>query len=96
MFSPHVFETAPARWCARDLERRREVPDRPTCRLESKRGLQDVRRDARRLTPGTALALDPFARAGYGEGVLPPPSPQVKGMESFLGEFLANFSTVGS
>ena len=40
--------------------------------------------------------LAPFARAGYGEGALPPPSPQVKGMESFLGEFLANFSTAGS
>jgi hypothetical protein len=37
--------------------------------------------------------LAPFARQGYTEGALPPHAGEVKGMESFLGEFLADFST---
>jgi hypothetical protein len=37
--------------------------------------------------------LAPFARQGYAEGALPPRTNMVKGMESFLGDFLAGFST---
>ncbi len=37
--------------------------------------------------------LAPFAKEGYMEGVMPPRPAQVKGMESFLGQFLAEFST---
>jgi hypothetical protein len=37
--------------------------------------------------------LAPFARQGYEEGALPPRTDMVKGMESFLGDFLAGFST---
>jgi hypothetical protein len=37
--------------------------------------------------------LAPFARDGYIEGAMPPPGGRVNGMESFLGEFLADFST---
>jgi hypothetical protein len=37
----------------------------------------------------------PFARAGYVAGALPPAQGMVKGMESFLGDFLADFSRRG-
>jgi hypothetical protein len=37
----------------------------------------------------------PFVRSGYVEGVLPPAGPG-KGMESFLRDFLASFSTAGT
>jgi len=40
--------------------------------------------------------IAPFARQGYVEGALPPRDSHVKGMESFLGDFLAGFSTAGS
>jgi hypothetical protein len=37
--------------------------------------------------------LAPFTRRGYVAGMVPPRRGEVKGMESFLGEFLAAFST---
>jgi hypothetical protein len=40
--------------------------------------------------------LEPFRRAGYVDGALPPRVDKVKGMENFLGDFLAFFSTAGS
>ncbi len=40
--------------------------------------------------------LEPFRRAGYVDGALPPRVDKVKGMENFLGDFLAYFSTAGS
>jgi len=39
--------------------------------------------------------LAPFAHAGYAAGALPPADGMVKGMESFLGDFLADFSGRG-
>ncbi|HUB95841.1 MAG TPA: hypothetical protein VL993_07990 [Stellaceae bacterium] len=40
--------------------------------------------------------LEPFRHAGYVDGAVPPRTGTVKGMESFLGDFLAFYSTAGS
>jgi hypothetical protein len=40
--------------------------------------------------------IAPFLRQGYVEGAQPPQNTHIKGMESFLGDFLAGFSTAGS
>jgi hypothetical protein len=36
--------------------------------------------------------LQPFAALGYAEGPLPPRGGEVKGMESFLGDFLRGYA----
>jgi hypothetical protein len=36
--------------------------------------------------------LRPFAALGYGDGALPPRTAEVKGMESFLGDFLRGYA----
>jgi hypothetical protein len=36
--------------------------------------------------------LQPFAALGYGDGALPPRTAEVKGMESFLGDFLRGYA----